>query len=95
MQYTQLTELRKNYPTVPISALTATANAEVEHDIVSRLSIPDCVRLKLSFNRANLDYEVRMKKGHKGCVDEIAATIQTNYPRDTGIIYCHSRDKCE
>ncbi|KAI1790726.1 ATP-dependent RNA helicase [Ganoderma leucocontextum] len=93
--YTQLTELRKNFPTVPISALTATANAEVEHDIVSRLNIPSCVRLKLSFNRANLDYEVRPKKGHKGCVDDIAAVIQTNYPTDTGIIYCHSRDKCE
>lgn len=80
---------------MPISALTATANAEVEQDIVSRLNIPNCVRLKLSFNRANLDYEVRPKKGHKGCVDEIAAIIQTNYSTDTGIIYCHSRDKCE
>ncbi|TBU28950.1 ATP-dependent RNA helicase [Dichomitus squalens] len=93
--YTHLTELRKSYPKVPISALTATANAEVVHDIISRLDIPNCVRLKLSFNRTNLDYEVRPKKSHKACVDEIAALIQTRFPTHTGIIYCHSRDKCE
>ena len=61
-QYAQLTELRKSYPKVPITALTATANAEIESDIISRLNIPRCARLKLSFNRANLDYEVRPKK---------------------------------
>ena len=80
---------------MPISALTATANAEVDHDIVSRLDMPNCVRLKLSFNRTNLDYEVRPKKGHKLCVEEMAKIIQDRFPMDTGIIYCHSRDKCE
>ncbi|KAI0747800.1 ATP-dependent RNA helicase [Daedaleopsis nitida] len=93
--YTQLTDLRKTYPTVPISALTATANAEVERDIVARLGIQNCVRLKLSFNRKNLDYEVRLKKTAKITLAEIAQYVQENHPNDTGIIYCHSRNNCE
>lgn len=81
------------YPGVPISALTATANAEVQEDIISRLNLNIREQLKLSFNRQNLDYEVRLKK--KDPVGDMAAYILQNHPRDTGIVYCTSRDRCE
>ncbi|KAI0713295.1 ATP-dependent RNA helicase [Earliella scabrosa] len=93
--YTQLTDLRKTYPHVPISALTATANAEVEQDIMARLGMRNPVHLKLSFNRKNLDYDVRPKKGNKACLAEIAEYIKTNHKTETGIIYCTSRNNCE
>ena len=51
--------------------------------------------LKLSFNRKNLDYEVRPKKGNKACLAEIAEYIKQNHINETGIIYCLSRASCE
>ena len=53
------------------------------------------VHLKLSFNRKNLDYDVRPKKGNKACLAEIAEYIKTNHKTETGIIYCTSRNNCE
>ncbi|OJT14202.1 ATP-dependent DNA helicase hus2/rqh1 [Trametes pubescens] len=91
--YVHLSQIRVTYPGVPISALTATANAEVQGDIISRLQLNIREQLKLSFNRQNLDYEVRPKK--KDPVGDMAAYIQEHHPRDTGIVYCTSRDRCE
>ncbi|KAI0646762.1 ATP-dependent DNA helicase [Trametes meyenii] len=91
--YIVLSELRKVYPGVPISALTATANAEVEGDIIAKLGLSISAPLKLSFNRPNLDYDVRLKK--KNVLAEIARYIQEEHPRETGIIYCTARNRCE
>ena len=83
------------YPEVPISAFTATANPQVEADIISRLGMRNAARFKLSFNRKNLDYEVRIKRPARACIEEISEFISVNHPTDTGIIYCHSRKNCE
>ncbi|KAI0781252.1 ATP-dependent RNA helicase [Trametes elegans] len=88
-----LRQLRTEFPSVPISALTATANEEVQQDIIKRLDLKICKPLKLSFNRANLDYEVRPRK--KNTVKEIADYVHQTHPGDTGIIYCSSRDRCK
>ena len=79
---------------MPISALTATANAEVEQDILSRLDMRNCAQFRLSFNRKNLYYEVRPKK-QKKCLEDIAQDIKQQYAGQTGIIYCLSRNSCE
>lgn len=92
-QYVHLRQIRGTYPGVPISALTATANAEVQKDIIEGLKLNIRVPLKLSFNRQNLDYEVRVKK--KDPVGDMAAYILANHPRDTGIVYCTARERCE
>ena len=54
-----------------------------------------------SFNRTNLKYEVRSKKGKAGAVQDIASLIQT-YFCDTksgkfqsGIVYCLSQKECD
>ncbi|KLO12918.1 ATP-dependent DNA helicase [Schizopora paradoxa] len=91
--YAQLKRLRIDYPETPIMALTATANAQIKQDIMTVLDIPKCLCLEQSFNRPNLDYEIR-KKG-KTVVSDIANYIKENYKDKTGIVYCFSRNKCE
>lgn len=49
------------YPKVPIIALTATATIPVKHDIVQILKLKNVVYFQQSFNRANLNYEIRDK----------------------------------
>jgi bloom syndrome protein len=44
-------------------ALTATATDFVQENVVQCLGIQKCVMFKQSFNRTNLTYEVRPKKG--------------------------------
>jgi bloom syndrome protein len=74
-------------------ALTATAQDKVQDDIIRSLGIEGCEKLKQSFNRPNLNYEVRPKK--KELLKEIVSFISTQGPNASGIIYCSSRDKCE
>ena len=58
--------LKKRYPKVPILGLTATATVKVKEDIIERLGITDnVVCFQSSFNRPNLMYEIRDKKGCK------------------------------
>jgi bloom syndrome protein len=89
----KLGSLRKDYPGVPIMALTATAQDKVQDDIIRSLGIQGCEKLKQSFNRPNLNYEVRPKK--KELLKEIVGFIGTQERGASGIIYCSSRDKCE
>lgn len=91
-KYQSLDSLRRDYPGVPIMALTATANEAVMNDVIERLSIKSCVLLTASFNRPNLYYEVRPKG--KNFMKEIADIIQL-HNRQSGIIYCLSRSKSE
>lgn len=74
-------------------ALTATANEQTVADIMNRLSLRACVKLTSSFNRPNLRYEVRPKRGQ--VVLAIANFIQSHHPGASGVIYCLSRNKCE
>ncbi|RMZ54491.1 hypothetical protein APUTEX25_002067, partial [Auxenochlorella protothecoides] len=56
--YRKLGSLRSRFPEVPIMALTATATARVQDDIVSQLRLRDPVRLASSFDRPNIHYSV-------------------------------------
>lgn len=91
--YLRLGELRRDYPGVPIMALTATAQNKVQEDIIRSLRIEGCVCLRQSFNRPNLHYEVRPKTS--AVIQEIVAFIRTQEARASGIVYCNSRDNCE
>ena len=90
--YNELGVLRREFPTVPLMALTATANGKVVDDAIRVLGMRDPYRYVSSFNRPNLHYEVRVKDGKT--LDSIAAYIATR-PNDTGVIYCLSRKDCE
>ncbi len=57
--YRNLKNLRAQFPTVPIIALTATATPAVRDDIVKQLALAKPAIFTSSFNRPNLSYEVR------------------------------------
>ena len=48
-----------------------------------------------SFNRNNLQYEVRTKKGKGTALNDIIALILKDWSRKSGIVYCFSRKECE
>ena len=56
--YKFLGVLKRQFPTVPILGLTATATQEVVDDVIKMLSIPNSLILRAPLNRANLFYEV-------------------------------------
>ena len=91
--YLNLNSLRRDFPTVPIMALTATANTAVVNDISSKLRMRDAFQFKSSFNRPNLRYKILQK--NKKSIDDIAQYIQREKPNASGIIYCLSRKNCE
>lgn len=90
--YNELGVIRREYPNVPLMALTATANAKVVNDAVRVLGMRSEYRYVSSFNRPNLRYEVRKKDGKT--MDSIASYIASR-PNDSGVIYCLSRKDCE
>lgn len=93
--YKLLGDVRKEFVGVPVMALTATATENAKVDVVHNLGIQGCEVLTQSFNRPNLTYEVRSKGRSDKVLESIAATIQTLYKNQSGIIYCLSRKNCE
>lgn len=90
--YNQLGCLRRDYPNVPLMALTATANKKVVSDAIRALGMRNEYSYRSSFNRPNLHYEVRRKDNKT--VDTIADYIAERR-NDSGVIYCLSRKDCE
>lgn len=91
--YKELGFFKTKYPSVPIMALTATANQRVQADVIHNLKIADCVKFAQSFNRPNLRYTILPK--NKGTELEIVSFINTSHAGQSGIIYCLSKKDCE
>ncbi|KIH90354.1 DNA/RNA helicase [Sporothrix brasiliensis 5110] len=91
--YKALGRVRRQFPEVPVMALTATATPNVIVDIQHNLSIGNCQVFSQSFNRPNLYYEVRVKGS--GCIDNMAEMIRTDYNGQTGIVYTLSQKSTE
>ncbi|XP_073329045.1 recQ-like DNA helicase BLM isoform X2 [Pagrus major] len=92
--YKRLHELRQKFPNVAMMALTATATPRVQKDILHQLNMTRPQVFTMSFNRTNLKYAVLPKKPKK--VDEDCISwIKKHYPRDSGIVYCLSRNDCD
>ncbi|OAA62703.1 DNA/RNA helicase [Niveomyces insectorum RCEF 264] len=87
--YKALGTMRRQFPSVPVMALTATATPNVIVDIKHNLSIDGCKVFSQSFNRPNLYYEIR-EKG-KGCIESIGEMITHQYAGRTGIVYTLSQ----
>ncbi|NXO45645.1 BLM protein, partial [Locustella ochotensis] len=92
--YKRLNTLRRKFRSVPMMALTATANPRVQKDILNQLEMLKPQVFTMSFNRHNLKYDVLPKKPKKVAMDCLE-WIKKYHPHDSGIIYCLSRHECD
>jgi ATP-dependent DNA helicase RecQ len=90
-EYRQMRQLRQRFPTVPFSALTATATNRVQQDIIEQLSLKEPSVHLNSFNRSNLYYEVQPKE--KRNYNQLLKNIRAE--KGSGIVYCLSRRQVE
>jgi len=90
-EYTQLAVLKEQFSSVPIVALTATADKITRQDIIDQLKLSDPRVFVSSFDRPNLSLTVRRGLTKK---DKITAILQFIRARkeQCGIIYCTKRD---
>jgi len=96
--YGQLGLLKREWPDVPIVALTATARQAVMDDVIDILDIKQCTTYTLGYDRPNLLFEVYPKPS--SWVDVIASVVQyisTQWPEPgtSGIVYCMTKKDCE
>jgi len=89
--YLKLNVLRDRFPSVPLVALTATADRAIRKDILRQLSIPEDHQFVSSFNRPNLSLAVY--SGQKRF--EQILRFLSKRKNQPGIIYCLSRKKTE
>lgn len=93
-EYTQMGVLHQRFPSVPIVALTATADKITRNDIIRQLHLNNPQIFISSFDRPNLSLSVKrgyqQKEKHKAILNFI-----DTHRGECGIIYCMSRSKTE
>ncbi len=89
--YQQLGFLKSKLPNTPIIALTATADKATREDILTQLRIPNAEQSISSFDRQNIELEVRPANDR---VSQIIKFIR-HRPNEMGIVYCLSRKSTE
>lgn len=85
--YQQLGFFKQILPNTPIIALTATADKATRADIIEQLNIPKATQFIASFDRKNIELEVRPANDR---ISQIIKFIR-KAPKESGIIYCLSR----
>jgi len=90
-EYLKLATLKREFPKVPVVALTATADQLVRKDILERLGITKAQTFVSSFNRPNIFYSVEPKsRSYDQLLDFLEARKD-----ESGIIYCLSRNSAD
>jgi ATP-dependent DNA helicase RecQ len=90
-EYRQLAVLKNSFPSASVIALTATATAKVQDDIVHQLKIADAKTYRSSFRRPNLNIKIEAK------IDPYQQLLKLldKHKKDTGIVYCQSRKQVD
>ncbi len=91
-EYLRLAVLAESFPNVPRLALTATADAPTEKDIVERLGLKFGEVFRAGFDRPNICYRLVPKANGTA---QLLDFIKSEHPEDAGIVYCMSRRKTE
>lgn len=89
--YTQLHTIKQRFPSVPVMALTATADVTTRKDILLQLGLNDPYIHLDSFDRPNIRFTLADK--YKGD-HQVLRYIQKRGD-DCGIVYCNSRWQVE
>ncbi len=91
-EYRQIGQSRERFAGVPLLALTATATDRVRDDIRTQLRLREPIIHIASFNRPNLNYDVRQKskQSYRELLDTLRA-LRRDDPDAPAIIYCQSR----
>lgn len=90
-EYKQLSVLKKQFPDIPIIALTATADRLTRQDILTQLDLHEPRVFISSFDRQNFFLEVRPAQDR---INQIVRFLLQR-PDEAGIIYCLSRKTTE
>ncbi|MEZ7838763.1 MAG: DNA helicase RecQ [Flavobacteriales bacterium] len=93
-EYTQLNSFRKSLAHVPFIALTATADKSTRVDIIEQLGLENSELFISSFDRKNIQIDVRGNVSKKDKLKQIVNFINSK-PKESGIIYCLSRKNTE
>ncbi|KAF7323411.1 hypothetical protein HMN09_00122000 [Mycena chlorophos] len=91
--YLKLKNLREDFPSVPIVALTATATAESIDDICRILNLDNPTVVRSSLQRSNLRLAIEHKRGH--FMLDLVDFIANKHRGHCGIVYRNSRKGCE
>lgn len=90
-EYRMLSSLKKEFPAVPVIALTATADRLTREDILNKLNLQSPGVFISSFNRPNINYFIEQKRGMR----ERLFDYLSKHREDSGIIYTLSRASAE
>jgi ATP-dependent DNA helicase RecQ len=91
-EYLRLTEVMRKFPAVPRIALTATADSMTRKDIVEKLDLADASRFVSSFDRPNINYQVKLKTNGK---KQLLDFIQNDHITQAGIVYTRTRKRTD
>lgn len=89
--YLLLSNLRSNFPGIPMAAFTATATERVQEDILNRLELHSAYKVRASFNRPELFYEVAVKRD----ADSQVLAFIKEHQGESGIVYRTTRKSVE
>ena len=90
-EYRQIGRIRALRPDLPIQAFTATATPAVQRDIVAQLELREPEILIGDFDRPNLTYRVKSRRG----LTEQVLAVMKRHEGEAGIVYCLSRKNVE
>ena len=94
-EYEALSQLHTRFPSVPIIALTATADQATRDQIVAKMFAGKAKTYLAGFDRPNINLTVEIKSGWKQQVQRFVKSRRQSFGPENGIIYCLSRKKTE